>query len=291
MRLLVAEGDARGVGPLRRDLTDEGYVVDTAVDGRDALWLAREHPYDAAVLDAALPGLDGFEVCRRLRESGRYTPVLLLTARGTGAERSRGLAAGVDDLLVRPFAFGALAARVAALVRTGGPAWRAPLVHGDLVLDPAARTADREGARLDLTRTEFALLELFMRHPGEVLTRDRIIAHLRPVRPGRPPARRGERVVNQHVGFLRRKLGGDDLQTVGGDGYRLRPAREELSAQASELSAQASGLSAQVGASGSGMRRLTVPRRSSQAASGPRTRRSTTASQPGQRATSPGACR
>lgn len=223
MRLLVVEDEVRMAVLLRRGLGEEGYAVDVAADGPEGLWLAQENDYDVIVLDAMLPGLDGFEVCRRLRGSARWAPVLMLTARDTVEDRIRGLDAGADDYLVKPFALGELAARVRALLRRGASVRPAVLVVGDLVLDPAARTVSRAGVGVELTAKELALLELFMRHPGEVLSRTRILEHVWDF--AFDPA---SNVVDQYVGYLRRKLdrpwGRDDLQTVRGAGYRLRPS-------------------------------------------------------------------
>jgi two-component system OmpR family response regulator len=221
--LLVVEDEVRMAVLLRRGLGEEGYAVDVAADGREGLWLAQENDYDAIVLDAMLPGLDGFEVCRRLRGSARWAPVLMLTARDTVEDRIRGLDAGADDYLVKPFALGELAARVRALLRRCASVRPVVLAVGDLVLDPAARTVSRAGVGVELTAKEFALLELFMRHPGEVLSRTRILEHVWDF--AFDPA---SNVVDQYVGYLRRKVdrpwGRDDLQTVRGAGYRLRPS-------------------------------------------------------------------
>ncbi|HSV64710.1 MAG TPA: response regulator transcription factor [Mycobacteriales bacterium] len=220
MRLLVVEDEVRMAVLLRRGLSEEGYAVDVAADGPEGLWLAQEHEYDMIVLDAMLPGLDGFEVCRRLRAASRWAPVLMLTARDAVRDRIRGLDAGADDYLVKPFAFGELAARTRALVRRGATARPVVLRVGDLALDPAARTVSRAGSAVDLTAKEFALLELFMRHPGQVLSRTRILEHVWDVY--FDPA---SNVVDQYVAYLRRKVdrpwGRDDLRTVRGVGYRL----------------------------------------------------------------------
>jgi two-component system, OmpR family, response regulator len=224
VRLLVVEDEARMAVLLRRGLTEEGYAVDVAGDGPEGLWMAQETDYDAIVLDVMLPGMDGLEVCRRLRAGRRWSPVLLLTARDSVTDRIGGLDAGADDYLIKPFAFGELAARVRALVRRGAGARPAVLRVGDLVLDPAARTVARAGTVVELTPKEFALLELFMRHPGEVLSRARILEHVWDF--AFDPT---SNVVDQYVGYLRRKVdrpwGRNDLQTVRGAGYRLRADR------------------------------------------------------------------
>jgi two-component system OmpR family response regulator len=221
MRVLVVEDEVRLALLLKRGLEEEGYAVDTSGDGAQALWHATETEYDAIVLDIMLPGIDGLEVTRRLRASSRWTPVLLLTARDTIDDRVVGLDAGADDYLVKPFSFAELAARVRALVRRGRVERPAVLEVGDLRLDPARRRAWRAEVELDLSPKEFALLELFLSHAGEVLTRTRILEHVWDF--AYDPA---SNVVDQYVGYLRRKIdrpfGRDDLETVRGAGYRLR---------------------------------------------------------------------
>ena len=205
---------------LRRGFSEEGYAVDATGDGHEALWLATECEYDAIVLDVLLPGLDGFEICGRLRAADRWAPVLLLTARDAVDDRVTGLDAGADDYLTKPFSFAELAARVRALVRR--PARRRPamLQVGDVRLDVATHRAWRGDAELHLSPKETALLELFLRHPGEVLTRTRILDHVWDF------AYDGaSNVVDQYVAYLRRKVdrpfGRDDLVTVRGVGYRF----------------------------------------------------------------------
>lgn len=221
MRVLVVEDEVRLALLLKRGLEEEGYAVDTSGDGAEALWHATETEYDAIVLDIMLPSMDGLEVTRRLRAEGRWTPVLLLTARDAISDRVVGLDAGADDYLVKPFSFAELAARVRALVRRGRVERPTVLEAGDLRLDPARRRAWRGEVELDLSPKEFALLELFLSHPGEVLTRTRILEHVWDF--AYDPA---SNVVDQYVGYLRRKIdrpfGRDDLETVRGAGYRLR---------------------------------------------------------------------
>ncbi|HLI39640.1 MAG TPA: response regulator transcription factor [Streptosporangiaceae bacterium] len=221
MRLLVAEDEPRMASLLRRGLREEGYSVDVAASGTDALWLAREVDYDAIVLDVMLPGVDGFEVCRQLRRDDRWAPVIMLTARGDVADRVRGLDAGADDYLPKPFSLVELCARLRALVRRGSAARPAVLQVGTLRLDPASRRVWRDGTPVTLSATEFSLLELFMRHPGEVLTRSRILEHVWDF-----AYDAASNVVDQYIGYLRRKIdrpfGHEDLETVRGAGYRLR---------------------------------------------------------------------
>ncbi|MCW2746347.1 MAG: two component transcriptional regulator, winged helix family [Mycobacterium sp.] len=184
MRLLVVEDDLRMAAMLQRGLAEDGYTVDVAGDGPGAVWQATEVAYDAIVLDLMLPGYDGFEVCRRLREAKRWSPVLMLTARDGVGDRIRGLDSGADDYLGKPFSFGELSARVRALIRRGAVARPLVLAAGSLRLDPATRTAWRGDVELSLSAKEFALLELFLRRAGEVLTRTQI---LEPVTSWAPP--------------------------------------------------------------------------------------------------------
>ena len=175
MRVLVVEDEARMARLLRRALEEEGHAVDTAGDGPEGLWLATENHYAAIILDVMLPGLDGIEVCRRLRAAGEWAPVLMLTARDQIGDRVRGLDAGADDYLVKPFSLLELAARLRALVRRDDRIRPAVLAVGDLRLDPARKQAWRDGTELRLSPREFSLLEFFLRHPGTVLTRSQII--------------------------------------------------------------------------------------------------------------------
>ena len=223
MRVLVVEDEARMAGLLKRALQEEGHAVDIASDGPEGLWLATENAYEAIVLDVMLPGLDGIQLCRRLRESGSWVPVLLLTARDGVGDRVRGLDAGADDYLVKPFSLLELAARLRALARRGDRPRPAVLAEGDLRLDPAAKRAWRAGTEVQLTPKEFALLEFFLRHPGRVLTRSQIIEAIWDF-----AYDGGSNVVDQYVKYLRRKVdvpfGRHDIETVRGMGYRLRPA-------------------------------------------------------------------
>jgi two-component system OmpR family response regulator len=223
MRVLVVEDEVRMAGLLERALREEGHAVDVASDGPEGLWLATENPYGAIVLDVALPGLDGFQLCRRLRESGSWVPVLMLTARDAVGDRVRGLDAGADDYLVKPFSLLELAARLRALARRDDRARPVRLAEGDLTLDPAAKRAWRADTELHLSPKEFLLLELFLRHPGMVLSRSQIIEELWDF-----AYDGGSNVVDQYVNYLRRKIdapfGRHDIETVRGMGYRLRRA-------------------------------------------------------------------
>ncbi len=222
MRVLVVDDQVRMAGLIKRGLEEDGYAVDVVGDGTDAVWMAAENTYDAIVLDVMLPGLDGFEVCRQMREAQQWAPVLIVSARSDVGDRVKGLDVGADDYLVKPFSFVELAARLRALTRRGKQARPALIAVGDLRLDPASHLAWRGDTELNLSPKEFALLELFMRHPGEVITRTRIIDSIWDF------AFDGvSNVVDQYVAYLRRKIDKpfdrQDLETVRGVGYRLQP--------------------------------------------------------------------
>jgi two-component system OmpR family response regulator len=223
VRVLVVEDEVKMVRAVRRGLEQEGYAVDSASDGDEGLYLATENAYDAIVLDVMLPGIDGFEVCRRLRAEQRWAPVLMLTARDTVADRIEGLDVGADDYLVKPFAFGELLARVRALIRRGAVERPVVLRAGDVILDPAAHAVTRSGRQVELSAREFALLEFLMRHPGEVVSRTAILEHVWDYSYDGM-----SNVVDVYVGYLRRKLeqpfGRTLIRTVRGVGYVLEPA-------------------------------------------------------------------
>jgi two-component system OmpR family response regulator len=221
MRVLVVEDEVKMAGLLKRGLEEEGYGVDVASTGREAEWMGVESPYDAVVLDVMLPDKDGLDVCRTLRRSGCWSPVLVLTARDAVPDRVAGLDAGADDYLTKPFSFAELLARLRALIRRGEPERPAVLQVGNLVLDPATHRVTRAATPIELTRKELSLLEYFMRHPGEVLTRMRLIEHVWDF------AFEGDsNVVDVYVRYLREKIdrpfGEDSIETVRGAGYRLR---------------------------------------------------------------------
>jgi two-component system, OmpR family, response regulator len=220
--VLVVEDAPKLLGILVRELRGCGYAVDGVGTGSDALARAAERPYDVIVLDLRLPDIDGFEVCRRLREDGRWTPILMLTARDSVDDRVSGLDTGADDYLTKPFAFPELFARLRALVRRGTVERPSVLAVGDLELDPAGRVATRAGVPIELTATEFALLEYFMRHPGTALGRRRIVDHVWDC------SYQGDsNIVDVFVRSLREKVDRPfdraSLQTVRGVGYRLVP--------------------------------------------------------------------
>jgi two-component system, OmpR family, response regulator len=225
MRILVVEDSAKMAGLLRKGLERDGHAVDVTSSGDEATWMAVENDYDAIVLDVILdasrPGIDGFEVCRRARQAGCWTPVLMVTARDAVSDRVRGLDTGADDYLPKPFSLQEFQARVRALIRRGAVPRPAVLRVGDLALDPATHDVWRGNIPISLTRTEFALLEYFMRHPGEVLSRLRLVRHVWDEAYDGDP-----RIVNVYVRTLREKIdrpfGRTTLSTVRGAGYRVR---------------------------------------------------------------------
>ena len=220
--MLLVEDEERLAELLRRGLTEEELLADVAPTGEEALWMATARPYDVLVLDINLPGIDGFELLRRLRQQGVRTPVLFLTARDAIPDRIAGLDAGGDDYLVKPFDFGELLARLRALARRGPATHGVVLEVGDLRLEPATRTVRRGDVRIELSTKEFQLLEVFMRHPGRVLTRVDLLE-------GAWDAgyENKSNVVDVYVRYLREKVdrpfGVTTLETVRGAGYRLLP--------------------------------------------------------------------
>jgi two-component system OmpR family response regulator len=221
VRVLIVEDDVKMAGLLRRGLLGEGLAADVANVGDDALWMARATEYDAIVLDVMLPGMDGFELCRRLREAGQWSPVLMLTARDAVEDRVAGLDAGADDYLVKPFSFAELHARLRSLARRPPLERPAILEVGDLSLDPGTRQVWRGRQEIQLSAKEFALLETFMRRPGEVLSRYQLLEHCWDY-----TYENRSNVVDVYVRYLREKIdrpfGRDSLETVRGAGYRLR---------------------------------------------------------------------
>jgi two-component system, OmpR family, response regulator len=220
MRILVVEDEPRLAALLRRGLDEAGHAVDLVGTGEEALDWARAAAYDALVLDVMLPGVDGFEVCRRLRRAGAKTPILLLTARDAVSDRVNGLDAGADDYLTKPFALVELLARLRALARRPAEALDPVLRAGSVRLDPATRRVWRDQDEITLTNKEFRILECLLRRPGRVLTRALIAEQVWDY--DFPNA---TNVIDVHVRTLRRKLGdpapGLLIQTVRGVGYRL----------------------------------------------------------------------
>ena len=221
MRALVVEDEVKMAALIRRGLVEEGYAADVARTGEEALWMARATPYDAIVLDVMLPGRNGLEVCRSLRESGVWSPILMLTARDGVEDKVSGLDSGADDYLSKPFSFAELLARLRALTRRGPSERPAVLEVGTLRLDPATRRAWRGKAEVDLSAKEFALLETFMRNPGDVLTRLDLLEHAWDY-----GYENRSNVVDVYVRYLRAKIDRpfavDSIETVRGVGYRIR---------------------------------------------------------------------
>jgi two-component system, OmpR family, response regulator len=221
VRVLIVEDQPKLAALLARGLREEGHAVDVAARGEDALWMAPAAAYDIVVLDVMLPGIDGLETCRRLRQSGIWTPVLMLTARDAIEDRVTGLDSGADDYLTKPFSFDELLARLRALTRRS-PAERPVMVEvGELRLDPAEHRAWRGDTELELSAKEFAMLELLMRRPGSVLTRAQLLEGAWDM-----SYERRSNIVDVYIGHLREKIdrpfGSETIETVRGVGYRLR---------------------------------------------------------------------
>jgi two-component system OmpR family response regulator len=223
VRVLVVDDEPKVVDVLRRALEREGYAVDTAADGEEALWAAGEHDYAVVVLDAMIPPPDGFEVCRRLREAGDWVPVLMLTARDAVRDRVAGLDSGADDYLTKPFALDELHARVRSLVRRVPNERPVVLEVGDLRLDPTTRTVTRGGRPIELTAKAFAVLEYLMRNAGKVVSRAELLEHVWDF-----AFDGSSNIVDAYVSRLRevvdRPFASSMIETVRGAGYRLAAA-------------------------------------------------------------------
>jgi two-component system OmpR family response regulator len=221
MRVLIVEDEAKMAGLIKRGLTREGMAVDVVGEGEDALWRAGATEYDAIVLDVMLPGIDGFEVCQRLRDAGVWSPILMLTARDAVRDRVAGLDRGADDYLVKPFSYAELLARLRALTRRGRAERPTELRVGDLRMDPATRRVWRGEEEVELSPKEFAVLETFMRNPGAVLSRFQLLEHAWDYE-----YENRSNVVDAYVRFLRQKIakpfGVSSIETVRGIGFRLR---------------------------------------------------------------------
>jgi two-component system, OmpR family, response regulator len=220
VRILVVEDDAALAEGLRRGLEAEGFATDVADNGVDGLEMAREHPYDAIVLDIMLPGINGYRVCATLREEGNWTPILMLTAKDGEFDEAEALDTGADDFVTKPFSYVALVARLHALIRRGAAERPAVLEAGDLRFDPAERRARRGEVEVPLTAREMALFEYLLRHRGDVVSKTDILDHVW------DGSFDGDlNIVEVYIGHLRAKLdrpfGRDAIQTVRGSGYRL----------------------------------------------------------------------
>ena len=220
MRVLIVEDEVKMASLIRRGLREEELAADVAIRGEDALWMAQATDYDAIVLDVMLPGIDGFATCRRLREDGIWAPVLMLTARDGVEDRVAGLDGGADDYLTKPFSFAQLLARLRALARRGPTERPTVLEVGDLRLDPASRRVWRGDSEIELSAKEFALLEIFMRRPGEVLSRLHLLEHAWDYE-----YENRSNVIDVYVRYLREKIdrpfGVQSIETLRGAGYRL----------------------------------------------------------------------
>ncbi|MGH2728983.1 MAG: response regulator transcription factor [Actinomycetota bacterium] len=220
MRVLVVEDEKGLAGGLKRGLEAEGFAVDVALDGTTGLWLAREQPYDAIVLDIMLPGVNGFRICSTLREEGNWTPILMLTAKDGELDEAEALDSGADDYLTKPFSYLVLVAHLRALMRRGARERPAVLEAGDLKLDPAARRCWRGDNEIALTPREFSLLEFLLRRKGEVLPKREILDHVWDYDFEGDP-----NIVEVYIRHLREKLDRPferaAVQTVRGAGYRL----------------------------------------------------------------------
>jgi two-component system OmpR family response regulator len=223
VRVLAVEDEVKLASLIRKALREQGMLADVAITGEDALWMAAATPYDVVVLDVNLPGIDGFETCHQLRVNGVQTPILMLTARDGIDDRITGLDTGADDYMVKPFDFHELFARVRALARRG-PAERAPvLTVGDLSLDFATHLVTRAGVAVELSTKELQLLEVFMRRPGQILSRYDLLEGAWEM-----DYENRSNIIDVYVRYLREKIdrpfGVETIETIRGAGYRLRPA-------------------------------------------------------------------
>lgn len=222
MRVLVVEDEQAMAASLTWGLQAEGYVVDVAVNGEDGLWKARETAHDVIILDVMLPGLNGYQVCRQLREEGLWTPILMLTAMDEDLDQAEGLDSGADDYLAKPFAYPVLLARLRAMTRRGLGERPAVLTAAGLRLDPAGRTLTQDGVLLDLTSRELAVMEYLMRRQGQVVSKTELLEHCWDVAYDGGPA-----VVEVHIHRLRRKIGRPVILTVRGEGYIIDAGAHE----------------------------------------------------------------
>ena len=215
-RILIAEDEARIASFLEKGLRANGFSTDVAVEGEEALRLARSGKFDLLILDLGLPGKDGFDVLRELRQEGRQLPVVILTARDSVGDTVAGLEGGADDYITKPFRFEELLARVRVRLRGERAAEPTVLKVGGAALDLRTRQGIVEGRAVDLSAREFALAELFFRHPGQVLSREQLLSHVWGY-----DFDPGSNIVDVYVGYLRRKLGKEKITSVRGMGYRL----------------------------------------------------------------------
>lgn len=222
MRILVVEDEHRLAGALKRGLQQEGYAVDIAPDGKEGLWLATEQEYDAIVLDIMLPGLNGFQVCRSLREAGRWTPILMLTAKDGELDHAEALDTGADDFLAKPFSLVVLLAHIRALLRRPSGERPALLQAGDLELDPATHRCRRGEAAIELSPRQFSLLEYLMRNKGDIVSKADILAHVWDFAFDGDP-----NIVEVYIAAVRKRIdvpfSRSSIETFRLVGYRLDP--------------------------------------------------------------------
>jgi DNA-binding response OmpR family regulator len=220
MRILVIDDEKNLALALKRGLQAEGASVDIALTGTDGLWMARENPYDALIVDIMLPGVNGFEICNRLRQEGNWTPILMLTAKDGELDEAEALDAGADDYLTKPFSFVVLQARLRALLRRGTRERPAVLAVGDLTVDPAAHRCHRGTSEIDLTPREFSILEYLMRHSDEVVSKRDVLEHVWDY-----DFEGDSNIVEVYIRYLRNKIdrpfGRHAIETVRGSGYRV----------------------------------------------------------------------
>ena len=220
MKLLLVEDDAKIAAAVSRGLAAEGFTVEVAADGEEGLWRAMEHAYDLIVLDLLLPGRNGYQVCAALRAAGDWTPILMLTAKDGELDEAEGLDTGADDYMTKPFSFAVFVARIHALLRRAADRGPAPVAVGDLRIDPRGRRAWRGDVELALTTRELSVLELLVRHAGQVLSKGEILDGVWDDEFEGDP-----NIVEVYVGRLRRKIdepfGRRSISTVRGAGYRL----------------------------------------------------------------------
>ena len=220
MRVLVVEDEKRLAQGLKKGLDADGFATDVVHDGADGLWMARENPYDAVVLDIMLPGMNGYQVCSALRSEGNWTPILMLTAKDGELDEAEALDTGADDFLTKPFSYVVLVARLRALIRRGAGERPTVLEAGDLTFDPGTRRAHRAGAEVELTARETSLLEFLLHRKGDVVSKREILDHVWDYDFGGDP-----NIVEVYIRHLRNKLdrpfGRSAIETVRGAGYRL----------------------------------------------------------------------
>jgi len=220
MRILVVEDQKRLAAAIKKGLEAEGFAVDVAGDGEEGLWRGRTHPYDAIVLDILLPKVNGYQVCRSLRDEGNWTPILMLSAKAGDWDHAEALDTGADDFLPKPFSYVVLVAHLRALLRRGARERPSVLTAGDLILDPAAHSCRRGQKLIELSRREFSLLEFLMRRPDQVTSKGEILDHVWDF-----DFEGDDNIVEVYVRYLRRKIdipfGRHAIETVRGAGYRL----------------------------------------------------------------------